>query len=191
MSRIGLSIMLAVLYSGAFAQDITEIVLKDVSSGANYEMSNLKSKQAAVIVFWGNRCAYNSYYLGRIKALQQEYGSKGVEFILVNAYRSDIVGEESEEEMIDYLRAEKLSIPYLIDAEQTLKQNLGASRSPEVFVLGNRSGQLIVYYSGAIDDSPQSEGDVNHPYLAQAIISLLANEKPAVANNRPVGCLIR
>lgn len=190
-NRITLIFILVAFCTGAFAQSLSEIALKDVRSGTDYQISKLKSKQVAVLIFWSNRCAYNAYYVDRIKTLQQEFSGKGVEFVLVNAFRSDLIIEESEQEMVDYLKENQLTLAYLVDAEQQLKEILNASRSPEVFVLRNQDGKLSVVYSGAIDDSPQSEGDVNHPYLKQTILSLLANEKLPGSNNRPVGCLIR
>ena len=90
-----------------------------------------------------------------------------------------------------FLTKYELRLPYLVDTDQVLKNALGATRSPEVFVLRPNQGKLEVFYSGAIDDSPQSEGDVSHSYLEEAILSLLQNEILTVNRVRPAGCLIR
>lgn len=188
MTRLALATILFALSTGLVAQNLENISLQDAGTGTKYELRSLKSAKASVIIFWGNRCAYNGYYLGRLKQLATEFNSLGVPFILVNSNRNKIIVEESPQEMKKYLQNNRLNLPYLVDANQTLKESLKASRSPEAFLL---TSDLEIFYSGAIDDSPQSEGDVGHPYLREAILSLLANKKPTVAQTRPTGCLIR
>ena len=143
------------------------------------------------IIFFGNRCAYNKYYVDRIRKLSEEYKGKGLEFLLVNSFSSQLVVEESEASMKKYLQTNSISLPYLVDKDKVLKKRLGASRSPEVFLLKVQNNEFRLVYSGAIDDSPQSESDISHPYLREAIISLLENSTPEVNHTRPAGCLIR
>lgn len=185
-------LLLFLLFSGVgIAQNLNEIVLKDAGSGTQYNMSSLTSEKAAVLIFFGNRCAYNKYYINRIRTLSKEFTSSQVSFILVNSNSIELMEEESETEMKKFLERNGLNLPYLMDSDKQLKNLLGASRSPEAFVLKFKGGIAEKVYSGAIDDSPQSEGDVSHPYLRMAIVSLLANNKPEVNHVRPAGCLIR
>lgn len=182
------TILFTILSTGLGAQDLDTIILTDITSDKQYEFSSLKSAKGTVIIFFGNRCAYNSYYIQRLKKISSEFASEDIRFILVNANQSDVIIEESPENMKRFLDKNTLKLPYLIDVDQVLKNTLGASRSPEVFVL---DAKLQVFYSGAIDDSPQSEGDVSHPYLEEAILSLLQNKPLTVNRVRPVGCLIQ
>jgi peroxiredoxin len=191
MPRLIIILLATIMGSGLTAQDIDELVLKDAGTDTEIELANLKSAKASVIIFFGNRCAYNTYYINRINKLAMEFSPKGLEFFLINSNRSDVIVEESPENMKQFLSRHNLKLPYLIDADQALKKALGATRSPEVFLLKSKQGKLQVFYSGAIDDSPQSEGDVSHPFLKEAILSLLQNETPAVRQVRPTGCLIR
>jgi len=188
MNKLIISILITLLCQGLVAQDLENIVLKEAGSGTQYELAKLRSAKASAIIFWGNRCAYNAYYVDRIKLLANEFTNSGVLFILVNANRNKVVVEESPENMKKYMQSNQLNLPYLVDASQLLKQSLGATRSPEVYLLDNK---LTVIYSGAIDDNPQSEGDVSHHYLREAILSLMSDKQPAVTRTRPTGCLIR
>ena len=191
MRRIVLLLILTGFTLGGFGQDLEKLVLMEAGSGTQYKLSSLNTAQASVLIFWGNRCAYNTYYVDRINNLVTDFKPAGIHFILVNSHNSKIFAEESEQYMKSHLQKHQLGLPYLVDKEQKLMKTFGATRSPEVFLIKTSSGTIEIIYSGAIDDSPPSEGDVNHPHLRNAILSLLDNNKPAATRTRPAGCLIR
>ena len=191
MFKVILITFLTFLSAELLGQNLESIALKDAGSGSQYELRSLKNSKAAVLIFFGNRCAYNTYYVDRLKNLVREFEPEGIRFLLVNSNSSKVIVEESVENMRRYLQNHQLNLPYLADTEQVLKKAMGATRSPEVYLLQSKGGDFEVIYSGAIDDSPPSEGDVSHPYLRRAILSLLQNEKPATSRVRPAGCLIR
>ena len=191
MMRKILILLLLSTSLAAFAQQVDDIALKDAGSGSQFNMSGLRQGNGAVIIFFGNKCAYNKYYINRINNLEKEFKSRNINFVLVNSYSSTLVAEESEVNMKNLLRANGISLPYLVDKDKILKKRLGATRSPEAFLLKFSGSEYKILYSGAIDDSPQSESDINHPYLRQAIISLLENSTPELNHVRPAGCLIR
>ena len=70
-------------------------------------------------------------------------------------------------------------------------QRLGATKTPQVFLLKNNGGNFSLVYSGAIDDNPQVQGDVHKSYLKDAIDIMLTNQKIETPEVRPVGCTIR
>jgi len=82
-------------------------------------------------------------------------------------------------------------MPYLADKDQLLMQRLGATKSPQVFLLKNNGGKFSKVYSGAIDDNPQVQAGVRHAYLKDAIDIMLTNQKIETPEVRPVGCSIR
>ena len=175
----------------AQAQSFNTIALTNVADKKEYNLAKEIAAKPTVIVFYSNKCAYSEYYIGRIKSLHNEFSNQGIGFIFVNANNGSLVTEESIEGMLKYSATNALPFPYLSDKDKKLKNYLRASRTPEVFLLTLEGESLITVYKGAIDDSPQSEGDVRHHYLSDAIISLLNNTKQPVSQTRPVGCLIR
>ena len=191
MKKVIFIFLISGLTSGLLAQDISKITLKDVSSSTKFELKRLTGAKASVIVFYSINCAYNDYYAERLKKLAEEFSSSGIEMVLVNSNKNDFRTSDWEIKMKNMLSKSGLNLPYLADESQALKNTLGASRSPEVFLITFSGSQVTKVYSGAIDDSPQSEGDVNHPYLREAIITLLQGDKPEVNFVRPAGCLIR
>jgi hypothetical protein len=84
-----------------------------------------------------------------------------------------------------------LNVPYLVDKEQKLMRQLGATKTPQVFLLKNNNGKFSVVFNGAIDDNPQVAADVRHAYLEDAIDIMLTNQQIETPEVRPVGCTIR
>jgi hypothetical protein len=80
--------------------------------------------------------------------------------------------------------------PYLSDPTQSVCDKFGATKTPEVFVLKNQGGNLIVKYKGAIDDNPQVANDVTSSYLKDALESVLSNQPVKITEKKATGCMI-
>jgi hypothetical protein len=169
------------------AQVISNFSLTDVVDGNTVSLSYFDSYTGVVIVFVSNECPYDAYYLSRIKVLAESYKSK-VPFLLINSHLDE---KESAEAMKRHAEQKGISITYLADKDQVVLKLLDARKSPECFVMKNNNGKFTVVYRGAIDDNPQSDKDVNHPFLKEAIDKLLLSQNIAVREERPVGCSIR
>jgi peroxiredoxin len=174
-----------------FAQVIKGFTLPNTSDGTSFSLSNHSRDKAIILIFFSGKCAYTEHYIERIKSINSEYLDKGVRLILINSNNSDFVTEESTEEMKSFSVRNKLTIPYLADKEKTVKNLLRATRTPEVFILKPAQDQFSVVYKGAIDDNPQSAGDVGHAYLTDALFNLLNNSEVKLNQTRPIGCLIK
>jgi len=168
-------------------QQVPTFSLTNVVNGKPVSLDTYPSCSGLVIVFTSNACAYDEYYRVRIKKLSKDYQDK-VPVLLVNSSADPL---ESADNMTRKAQQLGLTVPYLADKEQTLMQNLGATKSPHVFLLKNDGGKFSVVYSGAIDDNAQVEADVRHAYLKDAIDIMLTNQKIETTEVRPVGCTIR
>jgi peroxiredoxin len=187
-----ISIIFVILtHTIALAQPIASFSLPNTTNNSTFNLSSLEGKEAVILIFHSNKCAYSEYYLTRIKRLQAKYKGGSVALVLINSNSSDLVEEESVQAMTKYVGEHKLDLPYLADKKQTVKNLIKATRTPEAFVLAPVQGQFNIVYRGAIDDSPQVEGDISHSYLENAVVNLLQKTKPAVKETRPVGCLIK
>lgn len=173
--------------ASAFSQQVQNFSLPNVLDGKNISLSDYSSANAVVIVFTVNSCAFDDYYMDRIKALAQQYQSK-VPFLLVN---SDADAGESPDNMIKRAQQLSLTLPYLADKDQSLMQSLNAHKSAETFLLKNSNGKFTVAYRGAIDDNPQVATDVKRFYLKEAVDRCLAGQAIDAPEVRPVGCNIR
>jgi len=167
------------------AQQVPDFSLTNVVDGGKVSLAGYGSAPGVVVIFTTNACAYDEYYRARINKLAKE---QPVPVLLVNASTD---APESADNMTKAAQKWGLSSPYLADKDQTLMQSLGATKSPQAFVLKNTGGKFTVFYAGAIDDNAQVEADVRNAFLKDAITSLVNNQKPATAEVRPVGCTIR
>ena len=55
-------------------------------------------------------------------------------------------------------------------------QRLGATKTPQAFLLKNNGGKFSIVYNGALDDNAQVPSDVRHAYLKDAIDIMLTNQ---------------
>lgn len=173
------------------AQTITNLSLPNVITGDSFDFSSQSDKKGIVVIFFSDQCPYAQHYLERIKKTSNKYTSQGVLTVLVNANATKYSPGESVENMKKYANTNGIQIPYLADKDKKLMKQLGAKRTPEVFLLGAVSGELTVVYKGAIDDNPQSASDINHDYLNDAIVNLLSDKTITTKSTRAVGCLIK
>lgn len=78
----------------------------------------------------------------------------------------------------------------MIDGEQEWSQLFQVSKIPEVILLVPGKTDLEVVNKGAIDHNLQVESAVTEKYLEMALIQVVRGEKPAVSQERAVGCNI-
>lgn len=180
-------LLLALLAVHVANAQVKNFTLTNVITGKPVSLDTYPSCSGVVIVFTTNACPYDEYYRGRINKLSKAYSDK-VPVLLVN---SSIEPGESADNMVKKAQQAGLSGPYLADKDQTLMQSLGATKSPQVFLLKNDGGKFTVVYSGAIDDNAQVEADVRHAHLRDAIDIMLTNQRIETAEVRPTGCTIR
>jgi peroxiredoxin len=173
--------------SPSIAQQVSDFSLTNVVNGKAISLETYPSCSGILIIFTTNACPYDEYYRGRIAKLSNEYADK-VPVLLVNSSTDPV---ESAENMTKKAQQLGLGMPYLSDKDQSLMQKLGATKSPQVYLLKNDGGKFQVVYKGAIDDNAQVEADVRHAYLKDAIDIMLTNQKIATAEVRPVGCTIK
>lgn len=170
-----------------YAQYLENFSLPNVTNDQKVGLDTYPSCSGIVIIFTSNACPYDEYYRARIKKLSTDHQDK-VPVLLVN---SNIEPTESVESMKAKAKQLNMTLPYLADKDQVLLRRLGATKSPQAFLLRNSGGKFTVVYSGAIDDNAQVEADVRKAYLKDAIDIMLSNQQIATPEIRPAGCTIR
>ena len=163
------------------AQSVFDIKLQEIQTGKTITLKHYRSSKAMVIVFMSTSCPYVKYYVSRLQDMKNDFKSKGIVFLMINSNSSEPIDRMKEQ-------AKSLSTPYLLDKFKELANFLGAKKSLEVFLL---KGNEKIYYTGAIDDSPQVASDVRTNYLRSAIDGLLKGEEKVRASTQPVGCMIK
>jgi peroxiredoxin len=134
-----------------------------------------------------NHCPYVQAWEDRMIALQREYGPRGFRLVAINSNDVERYPEDSPEDMRKRASARGFNFHYLYDETQAIARELGAERTPEVFLF-DRDRDLV--YHGAIDDNRAETGVTQH-HLRDAIEALLAGREPEVRDTPAVGCSVK
>lgn len=154
--------------------------------GKAWTSGDFASSKVLVVAVLGTECPLAQLYAPRVQALADEYAAKGVAFVGIAPNRQDSVTE-----LAAYVRRQELKFPLLKDLNNLIADELGAERTPEVFVLDEKR---VIRYHGRIDDQ-YAVGGRNKPTPSQqelkaAIDDVLADRAVAVPSTPAVGCLI-
>ena len=168
-----------------FGQPVADFSLKDFR-GKSYSLSEFQASPLMVIAVLGTECPLAKQYAVRLQKFSDNYHEKGVVVIGVDANRQDSLAEISA-----FVRRNELTFPILKDLNQQVVDSLGATRTPEVFVL---DAQRIVQYRGRIDDQfavgGKSRPGPTREDLNSAINELLDGKPVSVSETPAIGCLI-
>ncbi len=187
MKNVIVLVLVVASWSSALSQQVADFSLTNVLNDEQVSLSTYPSCQGLVIIFTSNNCPYDEHYRKRIREIATTYHSN-VPVLLVNANTEPAEAAEAMKKKAQQL---DLGVPYLADKQQSLMQQLGATKTPQAFLLKNNNGKFTVVYNGAIDDNAQVESDVRQAYLKDAIDIMLSNQTVKTSEIRPVGCTIR
>ena len=153
-----------------------------------YSLNSFSDKDVLIIIFSCNHCPYVKAYEGRIKAIQKDYGSRGVAVIAINS--NDDVGypEDSFEEMKKRAKTENFNFIYLRDENQNAARDYDASHTPEIFLF-DKNRKLA--FHGKIDDNWQEPDKAVNHYLRNALDELLEGKDISVPETFTIGCTIK
>ncbi len=158
--------------------------------GKPVSLSDFSQNKVVVVAFLGTQCPLARLYAPRLVELAGEFGSKGVAFIAIDSNRQDSIAQ-----LAHYAQEHKIDFPLLKDAGNAIADQLGAVRTPEVFVL---DAQHVVRYWGRIDDQYgfQDAGvafqrsEPKRRNLAVALDELLAGKPVSESIAKNQGCRI-
>ena len=156
--------------------------------GKIYRLNDFKAKKVLVIVFMCNHCPYVQAYIERIKAIQGEFGIKGVQVVGINSNDEVNYPDDSFDKMIEMNKTKKLNFAYLRDGEQTVANEYGAQCTPETFVF---DGERKLKYHGRIDDNYKDEKSVKTNDLRNAVDAVVHDRKVGIELTPAVGCSIK
>ncbi len=162
-------------------QKIADLALQDVT-GKSHKLSDYASSKAIVLVFLSTRCPVSNAYDGRVQKLAASYAGKGVTVIAINSDR-----RETPDEIRKHASKAGFSFTVIKDKDGSVARKLGATVTPEAFVL---AGDRTLLYKGRIDDS-QRENHVKRKDLARTLDQVLAGKAVTDAKTKAFGCRIK
>jgi peroxiredoxin len=155
--------------------------LKD-ASGTSRSLESYSGK-IVVLVFWSCKCPVSLTYDERVEKLQAKYSDKSIVVLGVDSNANDNADE---------IRANaanlKIQFPILLDSEGDVSEKLGATHTPDFFVLDRES---VLRYRGALDNNKKVGENGRIAYVEDAIDAILSGRAIPVSETRPFGCSIK
>ncbi len=142
----------------------------------NHSLADFK-KDVVVVIITCNHCPTAVAYEDRIIAFTKKYGDK-VDVVAIN-----VNNQEADKLPAMKVRAKEkgFNFTYLYDESQKIGKALGATVTPEFFVL-NKERQIA--YLGAFDNK---KIDPTENYLEPAVAALLTGKTVAKTETKPFG----
>ncbi len=157
----------------------------------NVSLSDYTDAKGFIVIFTCNHCPYAVAYEDRIIALDKKYKELGYPVIAINPNDTKIQPEDSFENMQIRAKEKGFTFPYLLDENQEIYPQYGATKTPHVFILERMGKENLVRYIGTIDDNYENAANVTERYVENAVDALLSGKEVEVPETRAIGCTIK
>ncbi|WP_405575686.1 thioredoxin family protein [Winogradskyella sp. Asnod2-B02-A] len=202
MKNVKLLVVMVLLFSlSAFTNYTNDKGYKigDIATDFNLEnidgkmvsLANYKKAKGFIVVFTCNTCPYAVAYEDRIEALNQKYVDKGYPVIAIMPNNTDVKPGDNMEAMRERAKTKDFSFPYLMDKDQQIYPQYGATKTPHIYLLQKTDKGNEVKYIGAIDDNYQDAESVKVKYVEDAVDALLEGKTIKVTETKAIGCSIK
>src|SRR6266516_5393932 len=171
----------ATLVAPPIGATIEDFKLPD-ADGKEHSLNSLKGKNGSVLIFISVQCPISNAYNERMEKLAQDYGSRGVTIIGINANNT-----EPADAVKAHAAEKHLTFPILKDPGNKIADRLGATRTPETYFL-DANNRLL--YHGRIDNS-KDESQIESRDLREALDAALAGKPIQKTTATAFGCTIK
>jgi peroxiredoxin len=163
--------------------------LPDTVSGKVLSLSELKGKNATLVMFICNHCPYVLHVNEALVKIAKEYQPKGVSFVAISSNDVENYPQDSPELMKVQATKVGYTFPYLYDETQEVARAYDAACTPDLYLF---DWNLKCVYRGQLDDSrPKNDIPVTGRDLRAALDAVLAGA-PVLERQIPsIGCNIK
>lgn len=165
---------------------VPAFTLKD-TEGTAHSVPADTAPPATVLVVTCNHCPYVIAWNPRLRAVAEDYASRSVRMLAINANDAARYPADSPDAMARFVRDQDWPIPYLYDESQEVARALEAQVTPHVFVL---DGDQRLRYRGA-PDADHQDPSLDAAWLRDALDAVLGCDEPANADTRARGCSVK
>jgi peroxiredoxin len=169
-----------------------DFTLKDLD-GKEVKLSSFKGK--VVVLEWFNPgCPFvkNAHTKGSLKEAAKKHTKNGVVWLAVNsgAPGKQGAGVDANREAA---KAFSMEHPILLDESGDVGRTYGATNTPHMMVI-DAQGTLV--YRGAIDNSPDGEGESPTggklvSYVDEAAFAIASGKAPSTTETKAYGCSVK
>lgn len=160
---------------------IDDFTLPD-ADGVSHSLASLKGKNGTVVIFIATKCPVSNAYNDRMEKVFEDYKARGFNVVGINSNNTEPAAEVKSH------AAEKgLKFTILKDDGNKIADRLGATRTPEAYVLDSK-GKLA--YHGRIDDAQKVESVTSND-LRNALDEIGAGKAVTKTGGAAFGCSIK
>jgi peroxiredoxin len=156
-------------------------------TGKMWELYKLTGAKAIVLTMHTKGCPIGQQLVPDFKELQEKYGPKGVQFLMLNSNSYDTPKMIAEE-----VASFKSVIPVLKDTpDQSVGEPLGVERATESLVI--EPGTWKILYQGPINDRVtygRARAKADQQYVGNVLDAMLTGHKVTPAYIAPEGCIL-
>lgn len=168
----------------------TDFKLKNID-GNSVSLSDFNDAKGFIVVFTCNTCPYAVAYEDRIEALNKKYAPKGYPVIAIMPNNVKTKPGDSMKAMQLRAKEKGFTFPYLMDADQSIYPQYGATKTPHIYILESTDRGPVVQYIGAIDDNYKDAALVKNKYVEIAVDALISGVDFEVHKTKAIGCSIK
>lgn len=165
----------------AIGTAIDDFKLPD-ADGKEHSLTSLKGAKGTVLIFIATKCPVSNAYNDRMEKLALDYKASGINVIGINSNNT-----EPSAEVKAHAAEKHLTFTVLKDDGNKIADRLGASHTPEAYVL-DATGKLV--YHGRIDNA-QNPANISSNDLRNALDELLAGKTISKTGAAAFGCSIK
>jgi peroxiredoxin len=159
--------------------------------GKMVSMADYPDAKGFIVIFTCNTCPYAVAYEDRIIALDRKYKPLGYPVIAINPNNPEVQAGDSFDKMVERAKSKGFTFPYLLDEGQKVYPVYGATHTPHVYILNKQGNDLIVSYTGTIDNNYKDAAAADVHYVSSTIDALKEGRGPQIATTKAIGCTIK
>ncbi|NDD91678.1 thioredoxin family protein, partial [bacterium] len=174
--------MLLLPHASLGAIEVPSVITGESLTDSGFvRIERASAQKALVLAFVSSRCPCSASHESELKRLAEAYSQKGFQFVGIHSNQN-----ETADEARVHFKVSKLGFPIIRDTGALIANQLGAIKTPHVYVI-HRDGRIL--YQGGVDDSQIQQTASTH-YLADALAQVSAGQDPEPSKTRALGCVI-
>ncbi len=179
------AVLFQFFFYGCTSSDTRGIELQ-IFKGDTFSFSQVEKGKGTILFFLSPECPLSQSYTLYINQLAENtaYNEYQIFGVIPSTYYT-------KEQIEEYIAEYNIQIPLLLDPDYQLVKHLGATITPEVFLLNTDAS---IQYHGAIDNWYVKLGErrqvITEHYLNKVLEAHLNGTEIEMTETKPVGCLI-
>jgi len=154
--------------------------------GGTHSLNDLGGSEGTLIIFMCNHCPYVRVKIDDLISLHKKFEGK-VAVIGINSNDPGYPGEGMEN-MKEFAKERGIEFPYLLDENQAVAKDYGATCTPDPFLFDK---DLKLIFHGKINDAMQPEDPVTEQTMQNIIEKHLRGETIDPWFDPSLGCSIK